>query len=163
MTNWTDLYTTWQLPLQKLAFRYVKDVQLAEDIVQDIFQHMLEKKTAPTFMDHAEAYLKTAVYHKCISYLRKKTMQRSMEEWIYTSAPSNFTEQQVLYRELHNLHFKALNALPVKQKQVYLLSHLEGYDRNELSFLLGSSSNTVKNQLQLSRQSVRAVLTSMRA
>lgn len=150
MTNWTEIYNRWHLPMQRIATNYLQDAFFAEDIVHDIFLRLLEKKISPQFMDHAEAYLRTAVYHRCISLLRKKKQVSSIDTFI-----SNTTEETVHFRELTALHNHAIQNLPLREKEVYILSYIGGYKKEELAVLFGSSAKTVKKQLQVSRKKVR--------
>lgn len=150
MTNWTDIYNRWHLPMQRIATSYLQDAFFAQDIVHDIFLRLLEKQLSPKFMEHAEAYLRTAVYHRCISLLRKKKETISIDTFI-----SNTTEETIYFRELTILHNQAIQSLPLREKEVYILSHIAGYKKEELALLFGSSAKTVKKQLQVSRKRVR--------
>lgn len=144
--------------MQQLAERYLQNNLFAEDIVQDIFLRLLEKNMSPTFMDYAEAYLRTAVYHRCISLLRKKKIAASIDEWA-----ANTTEELIHYRELKVLHFQAIQTLPLREKEVYILSHIGGYKREQLALFIGTSPKTIKKQLQLSNKKVRGLLEKQRA
>lgn len=158
MTNWTEIYDRWQKPMHQLALRYLQNNLFAEDIVQDIFLRLLEKNISPQFMDHAEAYLRTAVYHRCMTLLRRNKMMVSIDEWA-----ANTTEQMVHYRELRTLHFQAIQSLPRKQKEIYILKYIGGYKKEEMASLLGTSPKTIKKQLQTSNQKVRTALMELRA
>nr|WP_294994222.1 sigma-70 family RNA polymerase sigma factor [uncultured Sediminibacterium sp.] len=156
MTNWTNIYNLHYASMYKLACHYLKDNQLAEDIVQDVFLTLLRKNISPSFMDHASAYLKTAVYHKCMSYFRKQKHRLSIDEWYANNyLDRNNTEEQLHFRELTILHNQAIQSLPLREKEVYILSHIAGYKKEELALLLGTSAKTVKKQLQVSRKRVR--------
>lgn len=163
MTNWTTLYNQWQLPLQRMAHRYVHNHQLAEDIVHDVFLCLLEKNMAPTFMHHAEAYLRRAVYHRCMSHFRKKALQQSIDEWATFESGVNTTEQQILYRELKTLHHQLMQALPRSEKEVYLLRSIEGFSRDEMAIALGRSAKTIKKQLQVSNKKMRQAVLALSA
>ena len=153
MTTWKTIYERWYDPMHKLALRYLQNNLFAEDIVQDIFLRLLEKKLSPQFMEYAEAYLRTAVYHRCISLLRKKKQLPCIDEWA-----SNTTEETIFFRELTLLHSQAIQSLPLREKEVYILSHIGGYKKETLATLFGSSAKTVKKQLQVSRKKVREQL-----
>ncbi|MFN3665340.1 MAG: RNA polymerase sigma factor [Sediminibacterium sp.] len=164
MTNWSDIYILYHEKLIRHAIGYIKDKQSAEDVVQDIFLRLLQKNLSPLFMDHAEKYLKTAVYRECMSYFRRKVLQQSKNEWHDTYAVSaNYTEEHFNYRELHALHIKAIKALPQKEKEVYILRNIQGLTKREAASILGKSSLTVKDQYEHSCQKVRKLLKSQRA
>lgn len=158
MTNWTDIYNRWRIPMQRIAFCYVKNVFTAEDIVQDIFLHLLEKHISPQFLDHAEVYLRAAVYKRCISHFRKKKTMLRVDESVVEQMGVNITEQIILYRELQQQHFTAIHQLPTREKEIYLLSYIGGYKKEEIALLFGSSAKTIKKQLQVSRRKLREAL-----
>lgn len=158
MTNWTTIYDRWHQPMQRMAANYLQNSFYAEDIVQDVFLALLKKNISPLFMEHAEAYLRTAVYHRCISHLRKKKIILGIDKWAAGQLHDNTTEHSILYRELQQQHFTAIHQLPTREKEIYLLSHFGGYKKEELALLFGNSAKTVKKQLQVSKKKVRRVL-----
>ena len=158
MTTWTTIYNRWHIPMQQLAERYLQNNFFAEDIVHDIFLRLLENQLSPKFMEHAEAYLRTSVYHRCITLLHKKKQLSSIDEM-----SANTTEEIIYYRELKTLHFQAIQSLPIRQKEIYILKHIGGYKKEELATLFGTSPKTIKKQLQTSNEKVRSVIAELRA
>ncbi|WP_438944833.1 RNA polymerase sigma factor [Sediminibacterium sp.] len=164
MPSWSSIYNKYHTGLLRQALRYLHDRPLVEDMVHDIFLSLLEKNTAPIFMEKTEAYLSTAVYRKCISHYRSKKKVMAIDEWDKHYYPAtNHTEEQVLYRELKRQYRKAINALSPKEKQVYMLTHHGGYKTNALASLLDKSVLTIKKQSRLSAKKVRTALLLQRA
>jgi RNA polymerase sigma-70 factor (ECF subfamily) len=161
-TNWTNIYRQWYRLMHRIAMSYIKDRFHAEDIVHDIFLKLLEKKLDPTFIDHAEVYLRAAVYHSCMSYIRRKKLTPVMES-IPDSESNHCTEQQFLFRELQKHHREAILQLPRREKEVYILCQFGGYPKQALAKALGSSVRTIKNQHQLSSKKIREALKALRA
>lgn len=65
------LFDRYYKPLCVFAIKYVYDLNLSEDIVQEVFIKIWEKKEFHTQMN-LSAYLFTSVKNACISYLRKE-------------------------------------------------------------------------------------------
>lgn len=163
MTNWTEIFNRWKQPLQRLAYRYLHDHQLAEDIVQDIFLCLLEQKLLPQFMQDADTYLRASVFKRCMSCIRKKKTQISIDNWIQDQLTTNTTEEQLRYRELTQQYLKAIHQLPQREKEIYLLAHFGGYRKEKLSRHLNKSAKTIKKQLQVSNKKIRTALQEQRA
>lgn len=159
MTNWTIFYQNWHRPMLRYAQQLLKDSHRAEDLVHDLFLHLLEKGITPAFIHNAEAYLKRAVYLRCIRTLTaKKTTALTVD-----TLSTHETENRVYFRELENLHLKAVKSLPEQQKNVYILHYFAGYNKSEMALMLHASPKTIKKQLQTSRQKVRISMMQLRA
>lgn len=143
--------------LFKVAYTYVQDVQLAEDIVQDVFLKAYERQT----QFRGEANYKT--------YLIRMTINRShdmLRSWAYRNMvmTNTFTKlfrggqsaEEVVFAQKHQsqLGQLILNLKP-KYREVIFLYYYQDYSVKEIAELLGSSENTVKTRLSRARQRLK--------
>lgn len=126
--------------LVRLAFTYTKNVQDAEDIVQDVFFTYLEK--APSFVDvaHEKAWLIRVTANKCKDALRKRK-----------NAPMPLNEEILsLPPEEHTL-LSAVLELEDKYRLPLHLHYYEGYSIAEIARILKANPATVGSWLQRGR------------
>lgn len=74
-----ELFDSYFRILTTYAYRFVNDWQTAEDITQDVFMSLWEKKESIDFDDPIKPYLYRAVYNRSINYLNSALMQKRIE------------------------------------------------------------------------------------
>ena len=131
---------THSTSLVRLAFTYTRNVQDAEDIVQEVFFTYLEK--APAFVDeaHEKAWLIRVTANKCKDALRRrKNAPLPLNEDILSLPP-----------EEHTL-LSAVLELEDKYKLPLHLHYYEGYSIAEIARILQANPATVGSWLQRGR------------
>lgn len=138
-------------PLCKYASGFIKEREVCEDIVQDVFVKIWEKRRDILAVDGIKFYLFTAVRNNCLTHIHREQRQpvyslaeMDMEDaWPADSAERDSTEP-VNYKALLG---KGIDQLPPKCKEVFLLSRLGDFSNQEVADSLGVSIKTVNNQL----------------
>lgn len=153
-----DLYKQFRLvfeqqynPLCKYAFSYIKNKDICEDIVQDVFVKIWESHRGILISQGIKYYLFRAVRNNCLTYIRRgqrlpvySLANMDIEDEIPTPGPDSPEEGDVNYKDLLN---KGIQQLPPKCKEVFLLSRLGNFSNQEVADNLGISIKTVNNQL----------------
>lgn len=137
-------------------FRYIvkmrRDVDEANDIVQDAYLKLWEHKADVEFMK-AKAWLFTTAYRIMLNKIKRDKKTESMElenfEEPYTSNNSF---------ELKQLIDNSLELLPELQKSIVLLRDLEGYNYKEIGDMLDLSESQVKVYLFRARKKLKDTL-----
>jgi RNA polymerase sigma-70 factor (ECF subfamily) len=129
----------------------MQDSHLAEDVVQDTFIKIWEQKRELILSPEVRYYLITAVKNNCISALRK---QNTRNEVFTDIAPETEPEPFVTatqHKEQQNDEKRrinqALQQLPPKCKEVFLLVKLYGMTYKQAAATLEISVKTVENQM----------------
>jgi RNA polymerase sigma-70 factor (family 1) len=137
--------------LCRYALTYMQDENLAEDIVQDTFIKIWEQKKDLIASAEIKFYLITAVRNNCISALRKqKTQQVHFTDTTPEPDPEPFittTQHYEMANEQARKIKEALNQLPPKCKEVFLLVKMQGMSYKHAAESLGISVKTVENQM----------------
>ena len=78
-----QLFRQYYKVLRVYAFRFVNDWDIAEDVVQDVFVALWNKRTDIEFDGAVKAYLFKAVYNKSLNILssKKYTEEESVEQF----------------------------------------------------------------------------------
>lgn len=129
------------LPLGMYALRLVDDADVAEDMAQEAFLKAWQYIEGGGEIDSFSAFMYRTVRNNCLSYLRtrKETVDDANipdvgEEEIDTS----FRDARI---------WRAIDSLPEKCREVFLMSKRDGLSNEEIAEEMGISVKTVKNQM----------------
>lgn len=129
----------------------MQDAHAAEDVVQDTFIKVWEGKRELITSPDIRYYLVTAVRNNCISALRKaKSSLLQYPEYAPEGEPEPFITIMQHHEELKEQQKKlsdALNALPAKCREVFLLVKMQGMSYKQTAETLGISVKTVEAQM----------------
>ncbi len=128
---------------------YVKDHDIAREIVQDAFANLWEKRDSIQLDRSPKSYLGTSVRNRCLNYLRDhKKFDRSILEFEGLGAGHDYVEHDhLVVDELKASIEKATNDLPDKCRQVFLKNRVENMKYKEIADELDISVKTVEAQM----------------
>lgn len=127
----------------------------SENLVQDAFISMWNKK--PEFLNESQlqSYLYTNVKNNCLMYLRhekvrekfgkEKLLQKQNE--VYTDALKSIDTSALVFQEIEVIIEKTLKELPPRCREVFVLSRLEGKKNKEVAEILNISLKSVEAQI----------------
>ncbi len=146
-----QLFAAQYEPLCRHALTFLKDEHAAEDVVQATFIRFWETKKELLASPDARFYLVTAVRNNCISALRKtKTSPVRCTDAEPEPEPEiQFTalQQREAATEQNRRIAAALDRLPPKCREVFLLIKLHGHSYKAAAEALGISVKTVEAQM----------------
>ena len=152
------LYKRYYKALTMYALNYVEDMTIAEDLVQDIFFSILEKKTSFVNTHTMHVYLYTGVRNRALNYRKHREVElrhfKAMSESDYDMDNDETYVREDIYRQL----FEAIDRLPSRQREIFV-SVMEGKKNQEIAEALGISVFTVKVQRQRAMHTLRNKLT----
>ncbi len=142
-----DLFYDNYERLYHIAYQYVGNESASEDVVQECFISFWEKFGNNFSNINAGAYLTTSVKNRAISYLRKRSNSYvSIEDAnIEASAESLCRSEKEV--NTNSLLMQALDLLPEKCRQVFLMSRINNKKYNQIAEDLQISIKTVENQM----------------
>ena len=127
------------------ASRFLKDEEVIEDLVQDVFITLLEKKMFFQSEVHLKNFLYLSIRNSCLNYIRST---RSKDRYIASLAHEEQTEdleESIILTEIHRELAAAVEKLPEECRKVFQLC-FQGLDNERAAQELGLSVNTVKAQ-----------------
>lgn len=136
----------------RTAAALVKNQHDAQDIAQDVFVSLIRAKPVFESEEHQKAWLLRVTINRCKSFLRSTWQRRTqgIEETMADTAV-HFTPDESMVLE-------AVNALPLKYRQVIYLYYIEGYATGEIAALLKIPQNTVLSQMARARRLLKEKL-----
>lgn len=145
-TDIDDLFRLNYRPLCMYALHYLQDTGLVEDVVQECFTVLWEKLEQGTQVANRRAYLYMAVRNRCLDHLRRKGIPtESLKPYdTYGIIDDDDAEER---SQIEARLWTAIDSLPEKCRQVFLMSKRDGLKYEEIAEELGLSVNTVRNQI----------------
>jgi RNA polymerase sigma-70 factor (family 1) len=152
-----EVYWLYCEELHQLAVKFLRDQQLAEDAVQDIFIKLwlnrLNLKSEKSLKGYLFISLKNHVLN--MIKIKKRRILRQFEYARINTNESNKADEVVIHSELQLLFNHCLTKLPDVKRQVYELKRAGVYTNDEIASKLGLTVNTVKSHYYLARKSMR--------
>lgn len=144
-----------------IALKYVKDYNLAEDLVQDVFILLWEKKGNIQVHTNLSNYLFTAVKNHSINLIqRNKNITTSLSE-LFVDLPEEEASNSFSQEELAVKVYKAIQELPQACQAVFRLAYEQDYSYQEIADILQISKNTVKTQMGIAYKQLRQKLNTL--
>lgn len=157
-----ELFHAYVEQLYAFAAEHVDDPSAAEDIVQDVFCDLWERRSNWEPEGTVKAYLYRAVRNTALDRLDRRQVREEWEEEEkhedrprFKIGPADAVHQD----ELRQAMEEAVEDLPGQQKLVYRLAHRHGLSYREIASALGIARKTVENHMGRALQSLRNQLT----
>ncbi len=149
-----QVYKQYWQKLYIYAFNVLREKELCEDIVQNIFIDLWTRRNDVQISD-LKSYLYQSVKHQIFNHFRKSNYKKELfDKLILLNSEYNIDElyeQKELKIQIRN----AVSDLPEKRRIIFEMSRYEGISNKEISENLNISLQTVKNQISASLKSIR--------
>lgn len=135
--------------LHAYACTILKEEATAEEMVQQVFFKLWEKKDQVTIQQSVNAYLYRSVYNECMNYLKHQKVKKVHRAHTLHTADSAAEQpsRQLAARELEGRIAEALNQLPEQCRTIFQMSRFEELKYREIADKLKLSVKTVENQM----------------
>ncbi|SHK95903.1 RNA polymerase sigma-70 factor, ECF subfamily [Chitinophaga jiangningensis] len=145
LQSFEDLFRENHAHCLAFAAHYTGDMHEAEEIVQQVFLKLWEKRDTIVITGPVKSYLFSAIRNAAISQWRKDAV-RSEKETAYSQQRDAAT-QAAEVRELEQLYHQALERLPDRCREVFILSRHQQMKYAEIAATMNISVKTVENQM----------------
>ncbi|WP_158563222.1 RNA polymerase sigma factor [Chitinophaga silvatica] len=154
---YTKLFNHYSPIVFDTAFLYLKDEQLSLEIVQEIFLKIWLKRETMSNVRNFRDYLFILTRNIVYDGFKKQLVRLKAADYHLQHLPTshNDTDHLLLQKEYADIINKAVEQLPPERKKVYL-ARSAGWSNEEISEKFNISVNTVKKQMSLALNTVRA-------
>jgi RNA polymerase sigma-70 factor (ECF subfamily) len=147
-----QLYMAYMPNLLQFAQSIIKDRELAEEIISDVFIRIWQKREGLANIENFRLYLYTSTKNTAFNYLsrhfRKDTV--SLDEMsLQISGISYNPEQLLITSEVINRINNAIKMLPPRCKLIFKLVKEDGLKYHEIAHLLNISVKTIDSQMAI--------------
>ena len=168
MVDFEQFYITWYSRAKYFAREYVHSESDAENIIQDVFLHLYERRDLMDAYTNLTAYLFTSIKDRCLDYLRKWVLEQEtaqgvqdefeMELRMKYDSLEIFNTQFSDETDIGELLDNALQKLPERCRNIFIMNKLEGKKQKEIAEELHLSINTVESQMGIAYKKLREEL-----
>jgi RNA polymerase sigma-70 factor (ECF subfamily) len=142
------LFSLYCQPLINFARRYVKDIHIAENIVQDVFVQIWQNRIQLDPSLNIKIYLYTAVKNRAYKHFRRLDVQRRASESLNFVWPAVKTPEDEMYqKEIITAINIAIEKLPKKTRIVFSMNRFDDLTYKEIARILNISIKTVETHM----------------
>lgn len=165
LSAFESLFNDHYVMLSIIAKSFVKKNEVAEEIVGDLFLKIWERREFFLITTSLRAYLVKSVQNRCINYLRQHNHRTNSQEELTENInyevfrwTDDYPLDKLLEQELSVEIEKAIDKLPDRCRQIFLLSRDKGLQYDQIAKNLNISVNTVKAQMKIALSKLREYL-----
>ncbi|MFH4968391.1 RNA polymerase sigma-70 factor [Gaetbulibacter sp. M240] len=155
----TELYESYWKPLFISSYNLLKDKELSEEIIQDVFIDLWKNRETLQIKISIKSYLYACVRYKVFGEFRKNKVKNvELFEDLNQRFQYATPETKLMHEELVKQVDTIVNTLPKKCREVYILSRNKQLSHKEISEQLGISTKTVENHITMALKVLRKSL-----
>ena len=145
--------------LHNYACTILKDEAAAEEIVQQVFYKLWEKRESLNELQSVTAYLYRSVHNECLNYVKHSKVKAAHKAHaVYAGKEAVNPSDPVIQKELQQRIETAINELPEQCRAIFQMSRFEDLKYREIAEKLGISVKTVENQMGKALRTLRVKL-----
>jgi RNA polymerase sigma-70 factor (family 1) len=146
------LYWKYHQAVYRNIFKFVKEPDVTEDILQEVFTRLWEKRKDINASQSVAGWLFVISFNLSVDYVRKKMRELNIHKEIYNLGGEEdglSPDNKSVYEEQYQLLEEAIAQLSPKKRKIVTLCKLEGKTYDEVAEELKISRNTVKEHLSV--------------
>lgn len=148
---------------KKLCFygmKFLPETQQVEEVVQDVFYGIWEKRAELKVDVSIQSYLYRAVHNSCLNVLKHEKIKQGYREHFSraTKEDISYYSEETVDHDLHSQINAAIEKLPPERKAIFKLSRFEDLKYKEIAEKQGISIKTVEAQMGKALQFLREEL-----
>ena len=147
----------YRAKVYRFILQFVKNHALAEDLTQDIMLKIWRKYEKLAALEDVDNYILKMAKNHVIDHFKKLVREKAYQEeiWHRIQKSANTVESKLAEKDM-NAHLEAvIRSLPLRQREVYMLSKREGLSLHEIASALGITARTARNHLDRALKTIR--------
>ncbi len=142
------------------AKRYVLDLDTAQDITQEVFIKLYERKDELIIHTSLKSFLYTSVKNRCLDYIKIHNIRQQHKDIIQKESSILVEEDdnEIEKTELQEKIYKAIKTLPDQNQKIFMLSRFEGKTNQEIADELNISKRTVETHISNALKKIKAIV-----
>ncbi len=150
------LFNRYYKELYRFAYNYLREQAPAEEMAQEVFLYLWEKRSQIDIKTTLKTYLYSAIKNKCLNFIKyEKPRRHELEEnhlaMMITHQPEKSGDPELMKKHIED----AINQLPTKCRQIFVLSRNAGLTYEEIAEEMDISIKTVENQMSIALKKLR--------
>ncbi len=143
------LFKKFSKRIYYFSISYLKNENDAEEIVQELFIRIWNKRANLDQAKNIKAYLFKIAVNIIYDYIRHKNIEDAFKEYakVNFDISSNETWHQVAFDDMKIKMDKLVSMMPQQRRKIFLMSREDGLSNEEIAHKIGVSKRTVENHL----------------
>lgn len=144
-----ELFERYAPRIFHFSLSYLKNKADSEELVQDVFMKVWEKREILDSGQNVKAYLFKIAVNTIYDFIRRKNIESAFNEFAATNSKksSESTWDTVVYKEMQVRINHIVSEMPEQRRRVFHLSKTKGLTNDQIAQKLEISKRTVENQL----------------
>ena len=152
--RFSEYFHAYYRPLCLHALHFMGDADEAEDVVQETFVNLWDKREQLETIKSVKAYLYTAVRNNCLTRIRDAKPTTSLDKLSGEELPTE--NEQMERAEMEARIWKMIDELPERRREIFLMAKRDGMRYKDIARQTGLTVKTVENHVLRAMQSLRA-------
>lgn len=155
-----SVFKTYYKILCSYANQIIFDADNSEEIVQEMFFQLWQKRDFFLIETSLKSYLFRAVHNSCLNHIKHNKVKLAYSQNIIQNKSNNSDNEYFMDEsdELQTLLGNAIEKLPPERKKVFMMIRYEERKYKEVADILGISVKTVENQMGKAMQFLREAM-----
>ncbi len=144
-----ELFERYAPRIYQFSVSYLKNNPDAEELVQEVFLKIWEKRETLDQSKNIKAYIFKIAVNAIYDFIRKKNIEAVFADFARANfeRTTDITWHSVIFEEMTTRLTRLIARLPEQQRNVFYLSKDEGLSNDEIAEKLNLSKRTVENHL----------------
>lgn len=143
-------------PIIYFIQKYVKSVDIAEDLTQDVFVYILINKKNYKFEYSLKTYLYTIAKSKALNYIKREKRIVALDENQFEDTEE--LEEKIFKKERAENLRKSIKKLKIEYQNAIYLADIEELSYKEIGHILNKTSSSVKVLIHRARKALEKVM-----
>lgn len=144
-----ELFKRYAPRIFQFSLSYLKNKADSEELVQDVFLKIWEKRKILDAAQNIKAYIFKIAINTIYDFIRRKNIENAFNDFakVNFNKSSNSTWETVIFEEMQTTLNKLIAQMPDQRRRVFYLSKKKGLTNDQIAQKLNLSKRTVENQL----------------
>ena len=161
------LYKELHPRMRSYCHLFIKEEKLIEDLIQDCFVHLWDKRSSIDIYKSVESYLFVILRNRCLKYLKEQRFDKDSIalddlpinelQYLYQLDFTEKKEKSLEERLISSLK-EAIDELPEKRKEVFIKSKIEGIKQKDIAKEMGVSVKVIEKHISQAKEQLRKKL-----
>lgn len=155
--SFRELYERYWEKVYTVCYNHIRQQEIAQGMVQDIFRSLWERKDSLEINTAPEKYLARAAKFKVFEHIRNIQLRKEHLEKATAGQPryTHNTESEIMYNNLRSRVSLLVENLPEKCQRVFRLSREEGFTNKEIANMLSITERAVEYHIARALHALR--------
>ncbi len=144
-----ELFEMYGAQIFNFSLSYLKNESDAEDLLQDVFLKVWEKRKTLDSSQNIKAYIFKIAVNTIYDFIRRKNIENAYTDYVRLNykADANDPWHALIFNEMLERLNKLVDQMPGQCRRVFHLSKKKGLTNDEIAQKLNISKRTVENHL----------------